>query len=101
MPAVVAAAIEYVAAAIGTEMVLTAGEIYLASQAIVATAAVFVALSIVLDGHCLSLLGLLLLLSRLFFVGHLSVLVLLLGVRPELHRLDRGVCRVGQQKVVV
>jgi hypothetical protein len=41
VPAVVAAAIEYVAAAIGTEMVLTAGEIYLASQAIVATAAVY------------------------------------------------------------
>lgn len=41
MPAAVAAAIEYIAAAIGTEMVLTAGEIYLASQAIVATAAVY------------------------------------------------------------
>lgn len=41
MPAAVAAAIEFVAAAIGTEMVLTAGQIYLASQAIVATAAVY------------------------------------------------------------
>lgn len=41
MPVAVAAAIEYFAAAIGTEMVLTAGQIYLASQAIVATAAVY------------------------------------------------------------
>ena len=41
MAEAVALAIEYVGAAIGTEMTLTAGEIYLASQAIVATAAVY------------------------------------------------------------